>query len=112
MPKADVRGRGRSPAARTALPPGELEDGDDADSLGLLCVVGEAGVAAGLLRVDAIALVAGELANGDGVALGSALDRALAGGREVVVPVGVGRCPSLGGEHVDGAVVGLVRQVH
>src|SRR3954462_15652369 len=85
-----------------ALRPGELEDGDDADSFGLLCVVGEAGVATGLLGVDPVALVAGELANGDRVAVGSALDRARAGGREVVVPVGVGRCPSLGGEHVDG----------
>src|SRR5438270_5948064 len=35
-PPADLRGR----RAR----PGELEDGDDADSFGLLCVVGEAGV--------------------------------------------------------------------
>src|SRR5436305_7210038 len=39
----------------------------------------------GLLGVDPVALVAGELANRDRVAVGSTLDRALAGGREVVV---------------------------
>ena len=80
--------------------------------MGLLCVVGEAGEAASLFGVDAIALVTGELANGDRVAVGSTLDRALADSGEVVVPVGVGRRASLGGEHVDDAVVGLVGQVH
>jgi hypothetical protein len=77
------------------LCPGEREDGDDADAFGLSCVVGEAGVAAGLFGVDAVALVTGELANGDRVAVGTTLDRALADGGEVEVPVGVGRCASL-----------------
>src|SRR5205085_4496312 len=98
--------------ADAALGPGEREDGDGADAFGLFCVVGEAGVAAGLLGIDAVALVTGELANGDRVAVGSTLDRALADGGEVVVPVGVGRCSSLGCEHVDDAVIGLVGQVH
>ena len=38
------------------------------------CVVGEAGVAAGLFGVDAVALVAGQLADGDRVGFGSTLD--------------------------------------
>jgi hypothetical protein len=88
------------------------EDGDGADAFGLFGVVGEAGVAPGLFGVDAVALITGDLANGDRVAVGSTLDRALADGGEVVVPVGVGRCASLGSEHVDDAVVGLVGQIH
>src|SRR6267143_6096004 len=93
------RNRTSTPVPRVrSLSPGEFEDGDCADPFGLFCVLGEAGVAAGLLGVDAVAFVTGELANGHGVAVGSTLDRALADGREVVVPVGVGRCASLGRE--------------
>src|SRR6266567_4107666 len=90
----------------------KLEDRNDADTLGALGIVGEPGIAAGLLSVDAIALVALELANGDRVSVGSTLDRALASGPEVVVPVGVGRRASPGREYEDDVVVSLVGQVH
>src|SRR6266536_4883758 len=95
-----------------AISTGKLEDRNDADTLGALGIVGEPWIAAGLLSVDAIVLVALELANGDRVSVGSTLDRALAGGPEVVVPVGVGRRASPGREHEDDVVVSLVGQVH
>src|SRR3954469_16420878 len=43
------------------LGPGEREDGDGADAFGLPCVIGEAGEAAGLFGVDAVALVTDDL---------------------------------------------------
>jgi hypothetical protein len=74
---------------RGALDARELEHGDGANASDLPLVLGEAGVAAGLLGVDAVAFVAGELADGDLVGLGSAFDTALPRGGEVAVPVGV-----------------------
>src|SRR6202011_4524343 len=108
--------RNGRPRCATRRSPGlnarEFEHGDGADSSDLPLVLGEAGVAAGLLGVDAVAVGSGELADGDLVGLGSAFDAALAGGGEVVVPVGVRGDARFGGEHVDDVVVGDVREVH
>src|SRR4051812_4540451 len=73
-----------APAFPSAAAEGQHRDGADAG--GLLLVLGEAGVAAGLLGVDAVALVALQFGDGDRVSLGADLDLTLAGGDEVVVP--------------------------
>src|SRR5882757_6435160 len=87
----------------------ELEHGDDADARDLPLVFREAGVAAGMFGVDAVALVAGYVADGDSVDLGASFDAALAGGDEVVVPIGVRGDAALRGEHVNDVFVGVVR---
>src|SRR5258706_15015888 len=62
--------------------------------------------------VDAVAFSAGQFADGHLVCLGSAFDTAVTGGSQVVVPVGVGGCSSLGCEDVDDVRLGVVREVH
>src|SRR6185437_14304710 len=81
--------------------PSELEDGDRPDPFGLLGVLGEPGVAAGLFGVDAVPGLAGDLTDRHPIGVGATLHGAVTGGDEVVVPVRVGGCPGLGGEDVD-----------
>jgi hypothetical protein len=65
-----------------------------------------------LLGVDAVAFGAGQFADGHLVGLGSAFDAAVTGGGQVVVPVRVGGCSALGGEHIDAVRLGVVGEVH
>src|SRR6202011_2241698 len=92
------------------LRPPELEHRNGADSSSLAFVLGKAWVAPRLLGVDAIALSAGQFADGHRVCLGSAFDCAITGGSQVVVPVGVGGYPALRGEDVDAVRLGVVRE--
>src|SRR2546429_3105389 len=94
------------------LRPPKFEHRNGADSSSLACVLGKARVAPSLLGVDAVAFSAGQFADGHLVCLGSAFDTGLTGGGQVVVPVRVGGCPSLGREDVDDVRLGVVREVH
>src|SRR4029453_16755523 len=67
-------------------------------------------VAPSLFVVDAVALAAGEFADGHRIGVGAPLDGALAGCDEVVEPVRVRWGAALGGEHVDRVGVVLVGQ--
>src|ERR1700730_9317277 len=90
----------------------EFEHRNGADSISLACVLGKARVAPRLLGVDAVAFSTGQFADGYLICPGSAFDTAVAGGGQVVVPVRVGGCSSLGCEDVDDVRLGLVREVH
>src|SRR5260370_18211300 len=87
----------------------KFEHRNGADSSSLACVLGKAWVAPRLLGVDAVALSAGQFADGHLVCLGSAFDTAVTGGSQVVVPVRVGRCSTLGCEHIDDVRLGVAR---
>src|SRR6478609_3740865 len=100
----------RWPVLGAGLCPAEFEHGNGADSSSLACVLGKAWVATRLLGVDAVAFSASQLADGHLVCLGSAFDTAVTGGGQVVVPVRVGRCSSLGCEDVDDVRLGVVRE--
>ena len=92
------------------LPGGTLGEGDDRDDpRGLALVVGEAGIAAGVTRVQLVPLRAPDLIGLDVECLVAHLDLGLRMGGEVVVPVGIGVRARLGGEH---DVPVTVRQVH
>jgi len=80
---------------RRGLRARELELGDGSDAGGVALVLGEAGVAAGLLGVHAVAVGAGQLTDGDLVGLGSAFDADLGARSEVEVPVGFVGAPPL-----------------
>src|SRR5882757_9956421 len=97
---------------RVWLRPAEFKHRNGADSSGLACVLGKAWVAPRLRGVDAVAFSTGQFADGHLVCLGSAFDGAVTGGRQVVVPVGVGGCSCLGCEDVDDVRLGVVREVH
>src|SRR6478736_7960909 len=90
----------------------KFEHRNGADSSSLAFVLGKAGVAPRLLGVDAVAFSAGQFADGHLVCPGSAFDTAVTGGGQVVVPIRVGGCSSLGCEDVDDVRVGVVRKVH
>src|SRR2546423_7153731 len=94
------------------LRPPKFEQRNGADSSSLACVLGKAWVAPRLLGVDAVAFSAGQFADGHLVCLGSAFDTAVTGGDQVVVPVRVGGCSTLGCEDVDDVRLGVVREVH
>src|SRR6266496_886917 len=94
------------------LRPPKFEHRNGADSSSLACVLGKAWVAPRLLSVDAVAFSAGQFADGHLVGLGSAFDTAVTGGGQVVVPVRVGGCSTLGCEDVDDVRLGVVREVH
>src|SRR5215204_3486556 len=94
------------------LRPRKFEHRNDADSSSSACVLGKAWVAPGLLGVDAVAFGAGQFADGHLVCLGSPFDAAVTGGGQVVVPVRVGGCSTLGCEDVDDVRLGVVREVH
>src|SRR5579864_4897013 len=94
------------------LRPPKFEYRNGADSGSLAGVLGKAWVAPRLLGVDAVAFSAGLFADGHLVCLGSAFDTAVTGGGQVVVPVRVGGCSSLGCEHVDDVRLCVVREVH
>src|SRR6266496_1059346 len=94
------------------LRPPKFEHWNGADSSSLAFVLGKAWVAPRLLGVDAVAVSAGQFADGHLVCLGSAFDAAVTGGGQVVVPVRVGGCSCLGCEDVDDVRLGVVREVH
>src|SRR5438876_11804330 len=94
------------------LRPPKFEHRNGADSSGLACVLGKAWVAPRLLGVDAVAFSTAQFADGHPVGFGSAFDTAVTGGGQVVVPVRVGGCSSLGCEDVDDVRLGVVREVH
>src|SRR6266511_2527111 len=94
------------------LRPPEFEHRNDADPSSLACVLGKAWVAPRLLGVDAVAFSAGQFADSHLVCLGSAFDAAVTGGGQVVVPVRVGECSTLGCEDVDDVRLGVVREVY
>src|SRR5262245_6059526 len=72
----------------------------------------ETGIPPGLLGVDTIPRVAGQLVDGHTVGIGSSFDGAFACSDEVVVPVRIGRRASLGREHIDRVLAAGVGQVH
>src|ERR1700730_15525826 len=94
------------------LRPRKFEHRNGADSGGLARILGKAWKAPRLLGVDAVAFTAGQFADGHLVGRGSAFDTAVTGGGQVVVPVGVAGCSSLGREDVDDVLVGVVRKEH
>src|SRR5215213_7321431 len=94
------------------LRPRKFEHRNGADSSSSACVLGKAWVAPRLLGVDAVAFSADQFADGHLVCLGSAFDTAVTGGGQVVVPVRVGGCSTLGCEDVDAVRLGVVREVH
>src|SRR6266511_3482543 len=99
-------------ATAPPLGPPEFEHRNGADSSSLACVLGKAWVAPRLLSVDPVAFSAGQFADGHLVCLGSAFDTAVTGGGQVVVPVRVGGCSTLGCEDVDDVRLGVVREIH
>src|ERR1700733_7447254 len=105
-----------SNVTRTSLAGGlrapEFEHGNGADSGSLAFVLGKAWEAPRLLGVDAVAFSPGQFADGHLVCLGYAFDTAVTGGGQVLVPVRVGGCSSLGREDVDAVRLGVVREVH
>src|SRR4051812_42441009 len=88
------------------------EDGNRPDACGLDLVPREARVPGGLLAVDAIALLAGDLLDRHLEGLRAHLHRAGAGGGEVVVPGGMGLGSGRRGEDVDDGRVVRVAEVH
>ena len=95
----------RAEEGRTRPP--EFEHRNCANSSSLAFVLSKAWVAPRLLGVDAVAFSAGHLADGHFVSLGSAFDTAVTGCGQVVVPVRIGRCSSLGREDVDDVRLGV-----
>ncbi len=65
---------------------GQLQEGDYPDAGGLLLVVAEARGGADLPGPDAVAVLAGDLADGHLVGIGAGLDGGLPGRHQVVVP--------------------------
>src|SRR5262249_42165867 len=92
--------------------PPKFEHRNGAHSSSLACVLGKAWVAPRLLSVDTVAFSAGQFADGHPVCLGSAFDTADTGSGQVVVPVRVGGCPTLGCEDVNDVRLGVVRKIH
>src|SRR5258707_8498650 len=112
MAEATVAGGGQDRRRWVLLRPPEFEHRNGANSSSLACVPGKAWVAPRLLGVDAVAFSTGQFADGHLVCLGSAFDTAVAGGGQVVVPVGVGGCSCLRCEDVDDVRLGVVQEVH
>ena len=81
--------RRRAARGGRELGPRKFEHRNGADASGLACVLGKSWVAPRLLGVDPVAFSAGQFADGHLVYLGSALDCAVTGGGQVVVPVRV-----------------------
>ena len=91
--RAILRERSES-CLRCTVPQGRPEHRNGANSSSLAFVLGKAWVAPRLLGVDAVAFSAGQFADGHFVCLGSALDTAVTGCGQVVVPVRIGGCSS------------------
>src|SRR6266511_1579322 len=112
IPTANVTRTSLAGLKGCGLRPAKFEHRNGADSSSLAFVLGKAWVAPRLLGVDAVAFGAGQFADGHPVGLGSAFDTAVTGGGQVVVPVRVGGCSTLGCEDVDDVRLGVVREVH